>query len=52
MLVPYSAKVKTPLKRVGLQTFGQYGTRVRCQKFKPLEGLKFGTPRYCKSTNE
>jgi hypothetical protein len=46
-MVPYSAKVKTPL-RGGLQTFGHYGTRVRRKNLAPQRGLKFGIPRYNK----
>jgi hypothetical protein len=45
MIVPYSAKVKTPLNGEGLQTFGHYGTRVSCQELAPRGGLNFGTPR-------
>jgi hypothetical protein len=37
--IPYSAKVKTPLNREGLQTFGHYGTRVSCQELAPRGGL-------------
>ena len=35
--IPYSAKVKTPLKGWS-SNFGHYGTRVRCQKLAPQRG--------------
>jgi hypothetical protein len=43
-------KLRLSLKG-GLQTFGHYGTRVRCQKLAPQRGLNFGTPRYRKVLN-
>jgi hypothetical protein len=43
--IPYSAKVKTPLKGWVFKLSDTIGTRVRCQNLAPQRGLKFGTPR-------